>query len=499
MSKKVIVIGSGFAGMSAASFLARDGWEVTVLEKHSIPGGRARKLEAEGFVFDMGPSWYWMPDVFEHYFNSFGKQVSDYYELKRLDPSYRVYFEHEACNIPASYAALRELFEKLEPGSAVHLDRFMDEAAYKYEVGMNKLVHQPGQSLTEFADLDFLKGVLRLDVFTSIKTHVQKHFKDSRLRQLMEFPVLFLGALPEKMPALYSLMNYADVKLGAWWPIGGMYKIVEGMHSLAVELGVKFEFNKDVETIQLVNGKATGVVADGKYYEADVVISGADYHFTETKLLPAEYRSYSDTYWDKRVMAPSCLLYYVGLNKKFNNTTHHSLFFDTDFEKHGKEIYTDPQWPSDPLFYVSVTTSTDPAGAPEGHENLFFLIPVAAGLQNDTEELREKYFSKIVERFEERTGELITKNIVYKKSYAVSDFVHDYNAFKGNAYGLANTLLQTAVLKPRCKSKKVDNLYYTGQLTVPGPGVPPSLISGEVVAKLVNKQFSKPVQTKVSL
>lgn len=485
--------------MSAASFLARDGWEVTVLEKHSIPGGRARKLEAEGFVFDMGPSWYWMPDVFEHYFNSFGKQVSDYYELKRLDPSYRVYFEHEACNIPASYAALRELFEKLEPGSAVHLDRFMDEAAYKYEVGMNKLVHQPGQSLTEFADLDFLKGVLRLDVFTSIKTHVQKHFKDSRLRQLMEFPVLFLGALPEKMPALYSLMNYADVKLGTWWPIGGMYKIVEGMHSLAVELGVKFEFNKDVETIQLVNGKATGVVADGKYYEADVVISGADYHFTETKLLPAEYRSYSDTYWDKRVMAPSCLLYYVGLNKKFNNTTHHSLFFDTDFEKHGKEIYTDPQWPSDPLFYVSVTTSTDPAGAPGGNENLFFLIPVAAGLQNDTEELREKYFSKIVERFEERTGELITKNIVYKKSYAVSDFVHDYNAFKGNAYGLANTLLQTAVLKPRCKSKKVDNLYYTGQLTVPGPGVPPSLISGEVVAKLVNKQFSKPVQTKVSL
>jgi len=499
LSKKVIVIGSGFAGMSAASFLAHDGWEVTVLEKHSIPGGRARKMEAEGFVFDMGPSWYWMPDVFEHYFNSFGKQVSDYYKLKRLDPSYRVYFEHEACDIPASYAALRELFEKIEPGSAVHLDRFMDEAAYKYEVGMNKLVHQPGQSLTEFADLDFLKGVLRLDVFTSIKTHVQKHFKDSRLRQLMEFPVLFLGALPEKMPALYSLMNYADVKLGTWWPMGGMYKIVEGMHSLAVELGVKFEFNKDVESIQLLNGKATGVVANGTYYEADVVISGADYHFTETKLLPAEYRSYSASYWEKRVMAPSCLLYYVGLNKKLNNTTHHSLFFDTDFEKHGKEIYTDPQWPSDPLFYVSVTTATDPAGAPEGYENLFFLIPVAAGLQNDTEELREKYFTHIVQRFENRIGEPITENIVYKNSYAVSDFVHDYNAFKGNAYGLANTLLQTAVLKPGCKSKKVDNLYYTGQLTVPGPGVPPSLISGEVVAKLINKQFSKPVQTNMSL
>ncbi len=499
MSKKVIVIGSGFAGMSAASFLARDGWDVTVLEKHSIPGGRARKKEADGFVFDMGPSWYWMPDVFEHYFHSFGKQVSDYYELKRLDPSYRVYFEDEAYDIPASYAALRELFEKLEPGSAVFLDSFMDEAAYKYEVGMNKLVHQPGQSITEFADLDFLKGVLRLDVFTSVKTHVQKHFKDSRLRQLMEFPVLFLGALPEKMPALYSLMNYADVKLGTWWPMGGMYKIVEGMYNLALELGVKFEFSRDVEKIQLVNGKASGVVADGTYYEADVVISGADYHFTETKLLPAEYRSYSNNYWDKRVMAPSCLLYYVGLNKRLNNVTHHSLFFDTDFEKHGKEIYTAPQWPSDPLFYVSVTTSTDPSGAPAGYENLFFLVPVAAGLQNDTEVLREKYFSDIIQRFENRIGEPITESIVYKKSYSVSDFVHDYNAYKGNAYGLANTLLQTAVLKPGCRSKKVDNLYYTGQLTVPGPGVPPSLISGEVVAKLINKQFSKSVQTNQSL
>lgn len=499
MPPKAIVIGSGFAGISAASFLARDGWDVTVLEKHAVPGGRARKMEADGFVFDMGPSWYWMPDVFEHYFHSFGKQVSDYYELKRLDPSYRIYFEHEIVDIPASYTALSKLFEKTEPGSAKQLDRFMEEAAYKYEVGMNKLVYKPGQSLTEFASFDFLKGLLRLDVFTSLKAHVQKHFKDSRLQRLMEFPVLFLGALPEKIPALYSLMNYADVKAGTWWPMGGMYKIVEAMHSLAAELGVKFEFNTNVEMIQTNHKRATGVIAGGRHIQADVVISAADYHFTETKLLLPQNRSYSDAYWNKRVMAPSCLLYYIGLNKRVNSITHHSLFFDTDFKKHGKEIYTDPQWPSDPLFYVSATTATDPTGAPAGHENLFFLVPVAAGLQNDTEELREKYFSKIIQRFEERTGEQIMPHIVYKKSYAVSDFVHDYNAFKGNAYGLANTLLQTAVLKPGCKSKKVDNLYYTGQLTVPGPGVPPSLISGEVVAKLVSKQCLKPVQTKLSL
>lgn len=495
MAQDVIVIGSGFAGMSAATFLAKAGWQVTVLEKHDQPGGRARQLHADGFTFDMGPSWYWMPDIFERYFNQFGKKVSDYYELKRLDPSYRIYYKDDVVDIPADYAALKALFEDIEPGSSKQLDAFMDEAAYKYEVGINKLVHKPGLSLTEFADMDLVKGIFKLDVFASMKKHVQKHFADSRLRELMEFPVLFLGALPEKIPALYSLMNYADVKLGTWFPVGGMTEIVKAMHSLAEEQGVQFLFNQNVEEIKTVDGKATGVVVNGEYREADVIVSGADYHFTETKLLHHHDQSYSEAYWNNRVMAPSCLLYYVGLNKRLKNVLHHSLFFDTDFTQHGKEIYDTPQWPSDPLFYVSATTQTDLSGAPEGCENLFFLIPVAAGLEGDTEELRDQYFQQIVARFERRIGEPIADSIVYKKSYSVADFVEDYNAFRGNAYGLANTLLQTAILKPGCRSKKVENLYYTGQLTVPGPGVPPSLISGEVVSKLINKQFSKPVQT----
>jgi phytoene desaturase len=481
--------------MSAATFLAKAGWNVTVLEKHHQPGGRARQLHAEGFTFDMGPSWYWMPDIFERYFEQFGKKVSDYYELKRLDPSYRIFYKNDVVDIPADYAALKALFEEIEPGSGKQLDAFMDEAAYKYEVGINKLVHKPGLSLTEFADMDLVKGIFKLDVFASMKKHVQKHFADSRLRELMEFPVLFLGALPEKIPALYSLMNYADVKLGTWFPVGGMYEIVKAMHRLAEEQGVRFLFNQNVEEIKTVDGKATGVVVNGEYREADVIVSGADYHFTETKLLHHHDQSYSEAYWNNRVMAPSCLLYYVGLNKRLQNVLHHSLFFDTDFTQHGKEIYNTPQWPSDPLFYVSATTQTDPSGAPEGCENLFFLIPVAAGLEGDTEELRDQYFQQIVARFEQRIGEPIADSIVYKKSYSVTDFVDDYNAFRGNAYGLANTLLQTAILKPGCRSKKVENLFYTGQLTVPGPGVPPSLISGEVVATLINKQISKPVQT----
>ncbi len=472
--------------------MAKAGWDVTVLEKQSTPGGRARQLKAAGFTFDMGPSWYWMPDIFERYFECFGKQVSDYYELERLDPSYRVYWHQGQSDIPANYDELKKLFEDIEPGSSEKLDKFLEEALYKYNVGIKKLVFKPGQSITEFLDWDTIKGVFKLDVFTSIDKHIGKFFKHPKLRQLMEFPVLFLGALPKDTPALYSLMNYADIKLGTWYPKKGMYSVVDGMYRLALELGVKFEFDTNVSAIDIDNGRATTVRAeDGRSYYADVVVGGADYHFIETKLLPENCRTYSDQYWDKRLMAPSCLLYYVGLDKKIQGVPHHSLFFDADFDVHGKEIYTTKKWPADPLFYLSVSSVTDETVAPPGCDNLVFLIPVAAGLDADTEELRENYFQKILARFEKKTGQEIKNNIIYKKSYSISNFITDYNSFKGNAYGLANTLMQTAIFRPSCRSIKIKNLFYTGQLTVPGPGVPPSLISGEVVANEIVKHFGK--------
>ncbi|MEP7317287.1 MAG: phytoene desaturase family protein, partial [Panacibacter sp.] len=432
-----------------------------------------------------------------HFFNSFGRKVSDYYIIHRLDPSYRVYWKHNENDIPADYTALKELFESIEPGSSIALDKFLKEAAYKYNVGINKLVYKPGQSLTEFLDWELVTGILRLDVFNSIKSHLGKYFKHPALKQLMEFPVLFLGALPGKTPALYSLMNYADIKGGTWYPEGGMYSIVQGMYDLAIELGVHFEFNQNVTEIVVEKNNATKIITkifiDGvpeiNGFEADAVIGGADYHHIETALLPATHRSYSESYWNSRVMAPGCLIYYIGLNKKLSNISHHSLFFDTSFEVHGREIYETKEWPSDPLFYVCAASVTDSTVAPDGCENLFFLVPVAAGLSNDSEELRERYFEMIVTRMEQRIKQSIKDSIIYKKTFAHSDFVHEYNAFKGNAYGLANTLMQTAVLKPACRSKKVSNLFYTGQLTVPGPGVPPSLISGEVVAKEVIKAF----------
>jgi phytoene desaturase len=496
-SNKALVIGAGFAGLSAASFLAKKGWDVTIVEKNEMPGGRARKFEAEGFTFDMGPSWYWMPDVFEKYFGSFGKKVSDFYELQRLDPSYRVYFEKATWDLPANYEALKNLFESIEPGAANALDLFLAEAKYKYEVGVGKLVYQPSISITEFIDYELIKGVFKLDVFQSMKTHIARYFKHPYIQFLMEFPVLFLGALPENTPALYSLMNYADIKGGTWYPQNGMYSIVDGMVKVAKSLGVQFKLGEEVMHVEVENGTANKVVTRlndtgiENIYSFDVLVGAGDYHHIETNLLEKKYQSYSKKYWDSRVLAPSSLLFYVGLNKKLNGVTHHSLFFDTDFSVHGNEIYNNPMWPSNPLFYASVPSVTDASVAPVGCENLFLLIPIAAGLEGDTAEIREVYFNILMDRLEKKWGQSIKDAIIYKRSYAVADFKNDYHSFKGNAYGLANTLLQTAFLKPSCKSKKVKNLYYTGQLTVPGPGVPPSLISGEVVANLICKQFNK--------
>jgi phytoene desaturase len=490
LNRSVSIIGAGFAGLSAAAFMAKAGWKVTVIEKNLTAGGRARQLVSNGFTFDMGPSWYWMPDVFERFFAQFDKDVSDYYTLKRLDPSYRVYWPEGYTDIPADYKQLRALFEKIEPGSGKKLDAYLKEAEVKYEIGIGDLVYKPGQSLSEFLDWNLVKNVFKLDVFTSIKTHVAKHFKEPRLRQLMEFPILFLGALPENTPALYSLMNYADIIGGTWYPDGGMFAVVEGMKKLAEEMGVEFRFGEEVQTISIEKGSVKKLITNKAEYVSDAIISGADYHFTETQLLPEAYRSYSEKYWDKKVLAPSCLLYYVGLNKKLNNVLHHSLFFDVPFDQHAHEIYAEPGWPSEPLFYLSVSSKTDNSVAPEGCENLVVLIPVASGLENDTEELRERYFQAIISRLERLTGESVADAIIFKQSFSVSDFVKDYHSYKGNAYGLANVLSQTAILKPSCQSKKVKNLFYTGQFTVPGPGVPPSLISGEVVSKQVLKSFN---------
>ena len=489
MSQRVLVIGAGFAGLAAATSLADKGYDVTILEKNEMTGGRARVFHADGFTFDMGPSWYWMPDVFETYFARFGKKPADYYNLVRLDPSYTVVFgPDEAVDLPAGLDNIEALFESVEPGSGPKLREFLRQASYKYQVGINKFVWKPSRSVTEFLSLKLLYDVTRLDVFQSFAAHARKFFKHPRLLEIVEFPVLFLGATPENTPAMYSLMNYAEMALGTWYPMGGMHEIVRAMTRLAEEKGVKILLNQTVRKIDVVNGKATQVITNQGIFETDVVVAGADYNHVETTLVTPENRNYDDAYWSRRVMAPSSLLFYVGVNKRIPRLQHHNLFFDADFKRHAQEIYETPRWPTKPLFYASAPSKTDPGVAPEGCENLFLLIPVAPDLTDD-DATRERYFDLIMDRLETYVGEKVRDHIVFKRSYAHSDFKRDYNAFRGNAYGLANTLMQTAILKPSLKNKRVNNLFYTGQLTVPGPGVPPSLISGLVVADEVVKEF----------
>jgi len=487
MGKKATIFGAGISGLSAASFLAKAGWEVSILEKNPSIGGRARQFKQDGFVFDMGPSWYWMPDVFEQFYQKFGYTSADFYTLKRLDPSYRVYWpDGEYSDIPAKMSELEALFESFEPGSSKNLKKFLADAKYKYQVGMQDLVYKPSLKLTEFMDFRLLKGLFSMDLTNSFSTYINRYFTHPKLRSLLEFPVLFLGAMPKDTPALYSLMNYADMELGTWYPMGGMYKFIEAFEKIAKEQGVQIHTNTEITKLDKSNGRVNAAFdRNNNRFESDVFLSSADYQHTEKSMLNGS-ANYSDAYWDKRVMAPSALLYYVGINKRVENLRHHNLFFDESLEQHGKEIYKNPQWPSAPLFYLSAPSITDESVAPAGCENLFFLIPIAPDLQDD-EETRNHYFEILLERLKKLTGNDIKDNIVYKRSFSIQNFKEDYHAFKGNAYGLANTLMQTAIFKPQITNKHLSNFYYTGQLTVPGPGVPPSIISGEVVANYIHQ------------
>ena len=488
MNKDIKIIGSGFSALSAACYLAKEGNKVTIYEKNNTIGGRARQLLRDGFTFDIGPSWYWMPDVFEKFFGDFNKKPSDYYELSKLSPAYNVFFGIDdfvaiADNLPEIITT----FEAIEKGSGEKLSSFMKEAQCNYNIAIKDLVYRPGESPLELITLETATKVNQF--FSNISKDVRKKFKNEKLIQILEFPVLFLGAKPSDTPSFYSFMNYADFGLGTWQPKDGMYSVILGMETLAKELGVTIHTNSPIEKIIVENEKATAIVINGERIYADVILSGADYHHSET-LLDQKYRQYSEKYWSNKTFAPSSLLFYVGFDKKLQNVAHHNLFFDVDFDKHAQDIYDNPKWPKEPLFYANFTSITNQNLAPQGCENGFFLIPIAPGIE-DTQELRDEYFNIIISRFEKITKQNVKNNIIFTESFCVKDFIKEYNSYKGNAYGMANTLLQTAFLRPKLKSKKVENLYFTGQLTVPGPGVPPSIISGKIVSELIKSSFQK--------
>ena len=485
MSKKIAIIGSGFSSLSAAAYLAKKNFKVHVYEKNKTFGGRARQLKKQGFTFDMGPSWYWMPDVFESFYNDFDKTTSDFYKLDRLDPGYQVVFgENERILIGDSLEKIFSVFEKEEKGSSIKLKRFINIAKENYNIAIKDLVYRPGISPLELITPQTIKKIKYF--LSNIKKDVCKDFQSPKLRQILQFPVLFLGAKPSNTPSFYNFMNYADFGLGTWHPEKGMYSIVLAMVELAKSLGVKFYADSEIEKICVdKDGRAYGIKIKNKLVKADIVLSGADYHHSES-LLDPKYRRYSEAYWNKKTFAPSSLLFYIGLDKKIKNVSHHTLFFDVDFDEHADSIYNNPSWPKDPLFYVNFPSISDPTMAPKGKEACFILIPIAPGIE-DSKKLREKYFNKVLERLEKLTKQNIRDNIIFSESFCVNDFIKEYNSYKGNAYGLANTLFQTAFLRPKLISNKVKNLYFTGQLTVPGPGVPPAIISGKLVAELISK------------
>ena len=485
MSKEIIVIGSGIAGMSCAAYLGKAGHRVTVIEKNFTYGGRLQTVSQQGYTFDSGPSWYWMPDIFDSFFADFDKKTNDYYDLIRIDPGYRVYFgQQDYFDLVENLDVLKRNLSKLEEGAGEALQTYLDDAEEKYKVAVKKFMYKPSLSPLEYIHFDLIKRLGKLNLFRPISKHIRQHFSNNKIIQMLEFPSLLLGAKPSETPALYSIMNYADIILGTWYPSGGIRSVANAIYEVAKSQGVNFLFNQSVNKISMNGNKATGVVTNKSSYHADIIVANADYHHVEQTMLLKQNRNYSKSYWEKRIMSPSALLFYVALNKKLD-ISHHTLFFDSDFKKHAKEIYDNPKWPEQPLFYTSCVSKTDPKVAPKDGEALFILIPVAPNL-DDNDQIRKNYFQQVISRIELLINQNINDHIVFSKSYAHRDFISDYNSFKGNAYGLANTLFQTAFLKPKIKNKKINNLYYTGQLTVPGPGMPPSIVSGKIVADQID-------------
>ncbi len=458
---------------------------VTVIEKNKDVGGRARLLEKKGYTFDMGPSWYWMPDIFENFFKEFNSDVKDFYDLIELDPGFKMIFQQDEIEVSADFQNTCKIFEKYEIDGGKKLEKFIKDAKLKYNIGINFINNSPGVSFMELFNSQILLNITSFELFTSYKRHVRKYFTHPYLIGLLEFPVLFLGAAAENIPALYSLMAYSAFKQGTFYPKGGFNKVIQAIVKLCKDLGVNFITGEAVKKINITDSKVESIITEkDNIIFTDYVVASADYAHVEKHLINKKYRNYSESYWNSKTFAPSSLIFYLGIDKKVNRLIHHNLFFDEDIQQHTKEIYEYKKWPKKPLFYVCCPSKTDSSVAPNMKENLFILMPIAIGIE-DSKELRDKYFNIILLRLEKYCNENLRDFIDVKESYCLKDFQNDYNSYKGNAYGLANILSQTANLKPKIVNKKVNNLFYTGQLTVPGPGVPPALISGKIVAKYI--------------
>jgi len=487
VNKKAIIIGAGFGGLSAACLLAKQGYQVKVFEKNDQPGGRAMMWKHKGFSFDMGPSWYLMPEIFERFFAHFNRKPSDYYSLKRLDPNYRIFFDQDqTIDIHANLQKNLKLFDQLEPNGGQKFQTYLDKAKYQYDVSLDQFLYKNYRTIVDFFNRRLLLEGAKLNVFQPLDKYINNQFQSDQLRKILQYTIVFLGGDPKNTPAIYSLMAHVDFNLGVWYPTGGMNAVAQGMHQLAQELGVTFHFNSPVSKILVQQGRATGIQAGKKKHSADLILSNADYPHTETQLLDPPHQTYPESYWDKKTIAPSAFIIYLGINKKIKSLTHHNLYFDQDWQRHFRKIFDSPSWPKNPSFYVCAPSVTDKTVAPKGKENLFILVPIASGLKETTKQ-KQQFATMILDRLEQTIGEPIQKHILFKRIFTGSDFSSTYNAYQGTALGLSHTLLQTAIFRPKQKSPKVKGLYYSGQYTHPGIGVPMTLIASEIVSDMIKK------------
>jgi len=486
----VTVVGGGVGGLSSAAYLADAGADVRLVEKNDQLGGRASRLHREGFRFDMGPSWYMMPDVFERFFAHFGREPGDYYDLDHLDPHYRVFFtDGDRVDVTGDRDQLRAVFESYEQGGGAALAEYLDTSERHYETAMPHFVYQDRHRLRDYVDPAVLRAApVGLSLVGSMEDHVAKFVDHPKLRQLLQYTLVFLGGSPATTPALYNIMTHVDVNLGVYYPEGGIGSVVDALVDLGSELGVTYETGSEVTGIA---GRPDGVrveTADLATRTTDAAVVNADYAHVECDLLPADQREYGDAYWESRTYAPSAYLLYLGVEGDVDPLTHHSLVFPTDWDGHFERIFEDPAWPEDPAFYVCVPSATDESVAPTGHSTLFVLVPIAPGLA-DGPAARESYRDLVLDRLAEHTDVDLRDRIVVEEDFCVSDFADRYNATQGTALGLAHTLRQTALLRPSNRSSTVDGLYFTGAYTTPGIGVPMCLISGEHAAAAVSEDF----------
>ena len=483
----VVVVGSGFGGLSTACYLADAGANVTVLEKNEQLGGRASVLERDGFRFDMGPSWYLMPDVFENFFGHFGKSADDYYELERLDPHYRMFFKDgDRVDMTPDLERNKELFESYEDGAGEAFERYLEKSERNYEIGMEHFVYEHRDRLRDFVDPDVLRYSWGLSLIGSMQDHVEDYFDNPKLQQIMQYTLVFLGGSPNNTPALYNLMSHVDFNLGVFYPEGGTGAVVDAMVDLGRELGVTYQTDAPVSEIAGQRGGFAVRTETGETYLPDRVVSNADMAHTERELLPERKRQYDDDYWDSRTYAPSAFLLYLGVEGDVEDLAHHSLVLPTDWDPHFQKIFDEPAWPDDPAYYLCVPSKTDDTVAPEGHSNLFALVPIAAGLE-DTPELREEFRDLVLDDIADNTGVELRDRIVVEEAFSVDDFAGRYNSEQGTALGMAHTLRQTAPFRPGHTSA-VDGLYYTGSFTTPGIGVPMCLISGLLTAEVMGRE-----------